>query len=386
MIKKIMLILSLLVSSLCSAESISFRELVELASKDIKKNIYIDKNIEDYQMVLNIAKYQQKGEIFDLFEFVLEDNNMTLEYNKKGFYTVSDSSSTISFPAVDPATKIHFYTYKVKNITNKDVEEALSVMPQVVYKYLPQSDMIAYSATEEQHNFIKLSLSSTDNTVKQRAIKITIFYINKEAIKDQGLKISSLGVDFDNILTKEFSTTNSDITYTLNNAVEFKAYLSALSSKGYINIKQSPTMLLTNGVETSFKSVKNIPYISTTATVEDTKESTKEEVEYKDVGLQIKITPKIKNNYVWLDLNLISEEILDLNNDKPITQKIEYLNSVKVLNDTPILLTGLKKEVETTVKEIVPFFKNVPIFQDVFKHNSKNKSVDELNILIEVVN
>lgn len=385
--KKIFLLILFLQILSYSAESISFRALVELASKDIKKNIYLDKDIKDYEMVLNLAKYQQKGEFFELFESILEENSYSLKYNQKGFYTVVGigASTQASFPPLNPATKIHFYTYKVKNLTGEEVASAFSVMPNLVYKYLPKSDMIAYSATKEQHSFLKLSLSSTDNTVHHKSIKITIFYTDYEKLQDLGTKISSLGIDLDNIITKSKSNTFSDVSYSLTNSIEFKGYISSLARKGYIDIKQSPTMLLTSGVPTSFKSVKTIPFINSTTTIEDTKESKTEDIQYKDIGLQVFINPKIKKDTVYLDLNLTVEELLDLNSNKPITQKISYMNSVKLSKDAPVLLTGLKKEVLDTTVQTTPIFKNIPIFQDIFKHKSSIKKTKDLNILIEVI-
>ena len=135
----------------------------------------------------------------------------------------------------------------------------------------------------------------------------------------------------------------------------------------------------------SFKSVKTIPFINSTTTIEDTKESKTEDIQYKDIGLQVFINPKIKKDTVYLDLNLTVEELLDLNSNKPITQKISYMNSVKLSKAAPILLTGLKKEVLDTTVQTTPIFKNIPIFQDIFKHKSSIKKTKDLNILIEVI-
>ncbi len=370
-----------------SSETIDFDQLVELASKDASTNIYLDNSLKDeYEIILNLNDNPKNGEIFAFFKEVLLENNLTLRYNSKyNFYTVVNKKKKRVpqvFPELDPAKKIHFYTYKIQNVTNKDVSSALSVMPDVIFKYLPQSDMIAYSATEEQHNFINLSLHNTDNHSKQRSIKITIFATTKGKLKEAGTHIEKFGIEFDNSV---FFGNVSELDSAINNIVQFKANMKFMEEHNYIEIYQSPTMLLTNGIEAKFNSVKTVPYLASTATIQDAQASTTESYSYKDVGLQVRILPKIKKNKIYLDLNLISEELLDINNNRPITQKLTYQNSVVVSKRLPVLLTGFKKTLTVKSGSKVPLLGDIPLFGSLFNFERSNRETVVVNILIEVV-
>ncbi len=374
--RKILILLVVLANSFADT-TISFNQLVALAAKDSHKNIYLDKSIKDYEITLNLSNHQKKGEIFELFKDVLADNLFELKYNQaKDYYTVVEGVgfNAQKFESVDPAVVIHFYSYRVRNLTAKDISSALSIFPNITYKYLPSSNLIAYSATLQQHKDIKKIIHQFDNNIKSKDIRITIFLSSSNFDYSQGTDISKFGIEID-----------SSNTFQIRDALQFSAYISSMAEKGDVKIVQSPRFHLLNGVETAFKSVKTIPYINTTATVEDAKQSTTEEVEYRDVGLQLRLFPTIKKDFVYLDINLTSEEVLDLNNDKPITQKIEYMSSVRVLEDKSILLTGLNKSNTSTVVNSVPLFNSIPIVGGLFSLNSKDNTYMHLNILIESI-
>jgi len=367
-------------SILYSDSTISLKDLIKLASQDLNKNIYSSSTLPDLDIFYNAEYNQTKKENFYLLESILFENSYSINPDPlQKFYIikkeVDENLTQINITAAaeaKEASKIHFYTYEVENVTNKDVADALSVFPNIKYKYLPQSDMIAYSATQEQHEFIINTLSNADNSVKQIPIKLTIFYTSKDISFDQGMSIEKLGLSLD-----------SQNAYTLSNIFQFKAYVSSLQTQGYAKIDQSPTLLLVNGSETLFKSVKNIPYLDSSASVTNVQQAVTEQYNYKDVGLQIKILPKIKDNYVFLDINLLSEDLLDFNDGKPLTQKLEYVNSVMVSKDKPLLLTGFKKNSRSWDKSSVPIFSQIPLLRDIFSKNNRGEGFDYLSILIE---
>ena len=151
------------------------------------------------------------------------------------------------------------------------------------------------------------------------------------------------------------------------------------------NISQSPTVRLTNGVKSTVTSVMNVPYLKTTSTVDAQTNSVTEQYDYKDIGLQINILPKIKNDWVYLNLNLISEELISLDDDKPITQKITYKNSVKLTKGKPILLTGIKKVSKHFEKSGIPLLQAFPLIGQLFRKKSVRNEEQNINILIEVI-
>lgn len=394
--KRALVFLISLVSLLHADALMSFKELTKLASEDLGKNIYLDKELPDYSVEINLADHQKRGEVYEFFKIVLFENNLHLQYNKRGdfFFIKEVKKKPEPLVAVEPmpvhkTLKMHYYTYRIKNITNKDVVEAMAIFPNVIFKFLKQSDMIAYSATRSDHLQVKRILRKSDNAVLHRTIKISLFSVNKNNLKELGASISAFeyGINSNKFrdIISSFHTKGTDAFAIASDGFNVDWTMKALEGWSVIDIFQSPTMRLTNGVESSVTSVVNVPYLRTTSTVDSTTNSTTEQYEYKDIGLQIKVNPKIKNDFIYLDLDLISEELISLDDDKPITQKVTYKNSVKITKGVPILLTGVQKTSTKFVKDNVPFLSDIPLLGELFKGTSTATENQNINILIEIL-
>jgi len=387
--KKIIIFITLLSVMLLSQE-IDFRELAKLASEDLQKNIYIDKDIDGYVVDFNIAEHQKRGELYEYFKLMLDDNNLSLQYNKRGdFYYVRDKIVPPPPPAppkkIHSELKKHYYTYKIRNITNIDVLDSLEIFEDIKYKYLKQSDIIAYSATKSQHKEIRKILKRADRSVLSKSVKITIFSVNKNRLKDVGTRFNKFGFSIGSKAQDSLLSNSSNIL-NLTNSFEIDAYLTALESRGITTISQSPTILLSNGIEATLDSVANIRYSLGSSSVSNTAGSTtSENYQYKDVGLKIKIKPKIKKRFVYLNLSLVSEDLINMDNDNPMVGKISYKNSFKVKRGKPLLLTGINKTIIKNLKSSVPFLSKLPLLGFMFKGKSLSKEEQNVNILIEVL-
>ena len=387
--RKKVLILLISVFVFINAEEISFKDLVKLSSADLKTNIYVDKDIKDYAVEINIADYQKKGEITSFLNTVLFDNDMYMKYNvNPKYYTIVKRKNKRKVlplkPEPNDRDKIHYYTYKIKNITNNDVKSVLSIF-NIKYKYLAQSDIIAYSCTQDEQQDINKMLTATDNDTKQIKVKISIFNVNKKKLKDIGTKLNKFGISFSSDITNNLLSSNN-VAFQNTPTFELDAYMTALESRGISKISQSPTIVLTNGVKATLNSVSNVRYVTGTSQVDNNNNSSiRENYEYRDVGLKISILPKIKDNFVYFDFSLVSEEFISYEKDNPIVGKISFKNSFKVTKHKPLLLTGINKSVITNEKSGIPFLKDLPYIGKIFGSESLKNENQNINILIEVL-
>ena len=388
---KVLLLLSSVVITAYSSELITFKKLTELASNDLGKNIYLDKDLPKYSVEFNLVDYQKKGQVYEFYKIVLFENDLLLQYNNSGdFYFIKEKKKELVAKEPLPiheTKKLHYYTYKIKHITNEDVVNAMTIFPNVKFKYLKQSDIIAYSATLSDHNQVKKILRKADNKVLHKTVKLTMFSINKNRLKEVGSDLSKFQLDVDLTLggIVDNLVTENTTVFNLTNTAYVSLALRAMEAYSVANISQSPTVRLTNGVKSTVTSVMNVPYLKTTSTVDAQTNSVTEQYDYKDIGLQINILPKIKNDWVYLNLNLISEELISLDDDKPITQKITYKNSVKLTKGKPILLTGIKKVSKHFEKSGIPLLQAFPLIGQLFRKKSVRNEEQNINILIEVI-
>ena len=388
MIKRIV-VLVLSISMVVLADPIPFRDLTKLVAHDLNRNIYVDKDIKDYTVDLDIPDHAKRGELYEFYKIVLFEHDLKLQFNKRGkFYFVSK----IPKRDLEKSDKysdqvIHYYHYKIRNITNEDVVNVMKIFPTVKFTYLKQSDIIAYSATAPVHREVLQLLKRADNKVRSKMIRLTIFTLNKDRAKEYGSKISKIGIGFNYNVKNLFSSLISSATraFSFTDVSSFAFLLYAMEHYGVANIEQSPTLLITNGKKTMVNSVLNIPYKESSVTTKDSRTVTHDQIGYRDVGLVVNVDPKIKGNTVYLDLNLVSEELLSDKDKTPITQKITYHNFVTVKPGKPILLTGIKKVSQTYEKDGVPILSSIPIIGELFKYQTKKHAELNINIMIELV-
>jgi general secretion pathway protein D len=368
-----------LLSCFSLAQSADFAGLTNYVSHEINTNIYLDKEIEDYYIFIDdLPKEPSSRELLSIYKKVVSDNNLTLIYDKEdSFYYVAKKEMS--------KDDLDYYTYRVNNLVFKDIETLLTLFPKLNYKFLPQSDMVVFQSTYEQSEKIKNLLKGTDNNLHQERIKITILNTNNSKGKEFGTKISKFGVDFDYWLNLLIGTPITQ-THQISNTATFNSFLTAMDDNGITEIEQSPTLLLRDGQKSSFKSVTNIPFLEQTQEITEVRTNNVQSLNYKDVGLSVIVTPKIKNDYIYLDLDLTSEDLLtDKSDIRPVTQKIEYKNSLKLLKGETILLTGLRKKSMKQIGFKVPIFGDLPGLDILFNYESESEEMENMSILIESI-
>jgi len=383
------ILMAFLVFGSLYAEQITFRDLTELVAHETQKNIFLDKDIPDYKVDIVLQDHQTPDQMYQFYKIVLFDHDLQLTYNKQGkfYYVKKIPKDVLATSSKYSDSVLHYYHYKIRNITNEDVVNVMKIFPGIKFTYLKQSDIIAYAATQPQHEEILELLKRADNKVASKTIRMTIFTVNKSKAREYGSKIENIGIKFGYSVENFFSSLISSTSRALNfsDVSSFAFTLYAMDNLGVADIQQSPTLLLTNGKKTMVNSVLNIPYMLSTITTEGTETVVRDQVQYRDVGLVVNIEPKIKGDSVFLGLKLVSEELLSSNDNKPITQKITYENFVTVKPGKPVLLTGIKKVSSTFERDGVPILSSIPILGNIFKYSKKKDSELNINIMIELV-
>jgi len=372
MIKKLILI-TILISSFSFSATV--KQIVLDFNNRTNIGVYVDKKyyfdeiiINDEYFVTNDIKTLQ-----NLFISAFKSSNFQVDIVDEDIYISRDLISTDNNQTVLNQKQ---YTYNLKYITSEDLQSVLGAFPAVSVKYLKSYNQIIFSCSEENYNDIRNMILALDVPIRSKNIKITVFNSSDDISTEIGMKINKLGFKLENSTFQSFDF--------YNNILEFDAYISALKNNNKIFISQSPTFFLINGNKLSFKSVKNIPYITQTSEVQNTGTSTTSSYSYKDVGLQIELTPRISKKSTLLELNLKIEDLIDLNLDKPLTNRLEYTNTI-VLNNVPVLLTGLKKTINANNIISIPLLGDLPYIGNMFKFKSNKNETSNLSILIEFV-
>lgn len=152
--------------------------------------------------------------------------------------------------------------------------------------------------------------------------------------------------------------------------------ISALESDGKAELVSQPKIITANGKSAKIQSGDEIPF----QTVEDGEVS----IEFKEVVLSLEVTPQITpDNRLILDLKVNQDSVgEELPNGEVgiITNQVE--TQVLIDNGETIVLGGVFKEETTESVTRVPFFGDLPIIGNLFKHRSRDNSKTELLIFI----
>lgn len=160
------------------------------------------------------------------------------------------------------------------------------------------------------------------------------------------------------------------------------AKVNALITEGKGRILSKPKLVVISGEEASFLVGGEIPIRTTTSS--DT--GTQENVEFKEFGISMTITPTIRDARVDIIMNLEVSEI-DASTADTIDDDIAFstrsANTHLFLDDgQTIILAGLIKHSDSTTYKKVPFAGDIPILGLLFRSRSDPVADTEQELVI----
>lgn len=180
----------------------------------------------------------------------------------------------------------------------------------------------------------------------------------------------------------------SGFSYLLS-ADRYEVKLHALAEKGLLKILATPRILAMDGAEAKFTVGKRVPHIT------DSRESpfgaVFNTVFYADVGIILKVTPKIyPDGMVMLDVNPEVSDVASAAEAVPIgpgaTAPTFLKNAaetrVTVKNGQTVVLGGLIRETDEQSTTGVPLLGDIPVLGNLFSRTTKSKNRRELMIFL----
>jgi general secretion pathway protein D len=369
-IQKIIILFCLSYSSLFSADliDVSLKSFVIQVAKDKDITILIDKKIDD-TLTLTVSNRIRKGDYLNALKMVLSGKN--LELVKQGnIYHIQDIKK--------------YRTVKINFAKYDDIKDLLTGFEATI-KYIKNSNSLLIHSSLKEYQKIQYILRKIDIVPNQKKLKITIINTNLNNIKERGFqndyKLSSSDNYFFNLVAYPFTVTNQ---IPAGSTTSFYSFIKFLNQEGYTNLLSSPTLTILDDKETLFQVVNNIPYkTSTTQNLTATTTSTTN-YDYKDVGLNIKVTPKIlPSNQVYLDLDLSFENVISQSETPSISKKRIKQNLILKQGEICVL-TGINQDEEQIQKGGIPGLKDIPYLGWLFKYETKNTNHFNLTVLLEI--
>ena len=153
------------------------------------------------------------------------------------------------------------------------------------------------------------------------------------------------------------------------------ATIDLLKKYDAVNVLSVPRLMCTDNKESSFQVGQVIPVLKGSASDLSNLGAVQQNYDYKDTGLTLTVTPHIRSgNLVVLDIKQTTEDVLSsTTSTTPITAKRQVNTSVIVADGETIILGGIVKETERSLKRRVPGLSYIPLIGNLFQKVSKEK-------------
>lgn len=185
------------------------------------------------------------------------------------------------------------------------------------------------------------------------------------------------------------TTSAAGLSYLLYKPDRIIAFFHALTTKGKVNILSSPRLLVRDQEEASIEVGSNIPIATSSSQTSDTTSTVTQSIEYKTVGIKLKIKPSINDERtVVLD---IEQEVSDTLNNVTVGQSgytypsfstRKTKTSVVIPDRQTIVIGGIMKEKKEKNYQGIPLLSSIPILGQFFRYTVDTVTKTELIILL----
>jgi len=291
--------------------------------------------------------------------------------------------------------------------TVKGKKTVITTLPSVLGKNKPtitvdtELNAIVIYATKNELKEIKQVIRKLDIERQQVYVVAKIFEISRDKAKEVGIKYgfgggmvlsngifglsTNLGGTTGPVeaFISALDLTKSDMP-NLSRALSLGAALSLYKNNGVVNVISEPTLLCVNNKESSLYAGKTESLLTQSSTGSSTTDTTRQNYTREDIGLTLKVKPRISSdNKVVLDIKVTLEDVVDNTNvGLPTTTKRDVKTVSIVQNGETVIIGGLVKSKDGKKSVRIPILGDIPILGIPFRHSYDNDKKEDLIIMI----
>lgn len=302
-----------------------------------------------------------------------------------------------------------------RQLASANAEEEKDIVLSKDVKVVPDksTNSLVITARSDEFDALFEIIKKLDIERQQVFIEALIMEVNSESAAAFGINWT-LGTDAGDVgvvggvnLNGGTVNLNSNRTATLPSGVSLGAILNEAFSIGGtqysvqsilnmskgntdIEVLATPQLLTLDNEEASFEVVDNIPYTKeSTASNEAT--FTTQTMDYKDVGVKLKIVPRINDNgalrlEVEQEVSRITQGLITLSNGDqivaPTTRKRLIKSTILLKDGQTAVIGGLLDNESSNQQTEVPLVSKIPVFGWLFKSRQKENSQTNLFVFI----
>ncbi len=386
-------------------------KVIDIISSDTKK---FEKTIKLRNIELSITAKNLKEISRSMFNEKVEKEKVSIIENKNNnsIMLIGKQENVLLLEKyvneLDKEDSLIKKVVKVIKLKNVDAKNVMAIIDSIIgKKTYVDKEAKPFASYDETTNTIilmgqtlelaylevliqKLDIEEAQVYVQARIIEISETKINDIGIKYgiSGMKQGSSGIlsvrtAFSESFTlPDIPIVSSTGTFLTNDALAMGTSINFLQQNGAADIISKPSILCVDNKEATIYVGRTISIKTATNTTDGG--STNNSYAREDIGLTLKVKPRISdNNKVILDIKTILEDVGQTNtNEQPDTSKKEIKTTAIVNNGEAVIIGGLiKNSIEYTTDK-VPFLGDIPVLGALFR--SKKEVNDKINLVVVV--
>lgn len=166
-----------------------------------------------------------------------------------------------------------------------------------------------------------------------------------------------------------------------------EATILAISQYVGTDLVSSPRVLALSGSEALIEVTREVPYVqvtsTTTATTGGVGSQTLQEVEFKEAGVRLKVTPIIEDGgYVRMRVDQEFSEVAERYNDIPVIDRRTIGVNFLVRDRETVVLGGLMQDRRSESDKGVPGLASIPLLGRLFRSDEDDRRKRELIVFL----
>jgi general secretion pathway protein D len=373
-------------------DRVRLKDIFQALGKHARINILFDEQFKDIPFSV------------DLSDRTFEQAVNSLCMATKNFYRIIDEKTIIIVPDL-PAKRIQYElnavkTFYLSNVKAEDLQASLMQIlrsqfraPQVIVD--KNLNSITLRDAPEVLELADKLIRSWDKPRGEVVIDLEIMEVSRQKLRNFGIEFDQLFMGFgynggENPPTESgwFDLSKIDLGNKANYSLTLPtAFLNFLEADEDTKIISQPRLRGIEGEEISYLVGDKIPIPRTTFTPFAAGGVSQQPItsfEYEDVGIDIKITPKIHyENEVTLELEMNVKSVGGTGiADIPIISTREVKNIIRLRNGETNLLAGLLKDEERLSVKGIAGLKSIPVLGNLF--SSTDKTVQQTDVILTI--
>ncbi len=355
-----------------------------------------------YSKLKEIASNLFNNKIYKYKLLPNEDTNSIIIVGNKDVI----SKLTPIIKTLDIAPKPVSQTTKIFKIKNSDVTNLekliISIIKAKYKKNMPsitadtETNSIIVVGNQIQINTISTIITALDIPKEQVYVKVRVLEISNKKAGNVGLKYGVLGgvANSSGLYSMSANLGGPAIAFdtgalgiatpTLSKGLALGVTLDLLETEGAAKKLSEPSILCINNTESTIYVGKTESVITQSTVGANTTDLTKNTYSRQDIGLTLKVKPRIDNdNKVSLNVKAVLEDILpDSQIGLPTTTKRDIDTTTIVQNGQSIIIGGLVRDNKSINVSKVPFLGDIPFVGALFRHKQQNLDKTSLVIVL----